>query len=54
MKLNLELSEMSKGKSSEALIEFIVLLFTKETKSEATWHITSVLIYWRKNMSQVS
>jgi len=36
---------------SEALMEFMVLLFTKETKSEATWHITSALIYYRKNMS---
>jgi len=32
-------------------MEFMVLLFTKETKSEATWHITSVLIYYRKYTS---
>ena len=31
---------------SEALKMFMVLLFTKETKSEVTWAITSVLIYY--------
>ena len=51
VKLDLELSERSTSEASEALIEFMVLYFTEETKSEATWLITSGLIYYGKNTS---
>ena len=45
VKWSLELSERSAGKASEALREFMVLLFTKETKSEETVAFISDYLY---------